>query len=466
MSEDHIYDECGVFGVYGNAEAARLVYLGLYALQHRGQEAAGIVSSDGVRQYRHHGMGLVGNVFDRPNLDRLEGHIAVGHVRYSTTGQSVSANCQPIAANYHGGSLALAHNGNLVNAFELRRELESNGAIFQTHMDTEILIHLIAQNRTKDLRDALLPSLKRMQGAYSMILMSEDVMIGIRDPHGLRPLVLGRVDGSWLLSSESCAFDILDGELIRELEPGEVIMINRDGLHSEKPFMTTKQHLCMFEYIYFSRPDSVVENQSVYENRKQLGRQLALERPIDGDVVIAVPDSSNVAALGYAQESGIPYEIGLIRSHYVGRTFIEPDQKIRHFGTKIKYNPVRYVLEGKRVIVVDDSIVRGTTSRKIVTMLRRAGAREIHFLSSSPPIKHSCFYGIDTPDPAELIAANMKPNEIAKAICADSVYYLSIEGLLKATGREANCCLACFSGEYKAGRPENFTKDIMEKARR
>lgn len=462
MADDHFHDECGVFGVYGHPEAANLTYLGLYALQHRGQETAGIIASDGKSHQRFHGMGRVADAFNREDLATLEGHIAVGHVRYSTTGSSVLANCQPIGANYHHGSLALAHNGNLTNSSELRHELESRGAIFQTYMDTEILIHLIAQSHSADLREALLTSLFRLHGAYSMILMNTNTLIGFRDPHGLRPLMLGKLNGAWLLASETCAFDILDAEFVRDIEPGEVVIIDGDGVRSEKPFASQGRHFCIFEYIYFSRPDSVIEGLSVYEARKRFGRELAREAPVEADLVVGVPDSSNVAALGYAEEAGIPYEIGLIRSHYVGRTFIEPDHKIRHFGAKIKYNPVRSVLEGKRVVVVDDSIVRGTTSGKIVQMLRRAGPKEIHFRVSSPPIKHSCFYGIDTPSTDELVAHNQTVDEIRDDIGADSLHYLSIEGLLRAAGDRDDYCLACFDGDYFAGYPASFSKDVLE----
>ncbi|MCX7049862.1 MAG: amidophosphoribosyltransferase [Candidatus Sumerlaeota bacterium] len=463
MSDEHFHDNCGIFGVFGNPEASNLVYLGLYGLQHRGQETAGIVSSDGQRHYQFHGMGRVANVFHRSNLDRLKGHVAVGHVRYSTTGSSAMANAQPIAVICQRGPLALAHNGNLTNAAELREALEARGAIFQTFMDTEILLHQVAQSTSLDMRDALITSLFKLQGSYSFLLMTRDALIAMRDPHGLRPLALGKKDGSWLVASESCAFDVLDGEFVRDVEPGEIVTITKDGLHSEKPFAALGRHFCIFEYIYFLRPDSFVDGMHVYEIRKELGRQLARECPTQADVVVAVPDSSNVAALGYAQESGIPYELGLIRSHYIGRTFIEPDRKIRHFGAKIKYNAVRSALTGKRVVIVDDSIVRGTTSGKIVRMLQRAGAKEVHFRVSSPPIIGSCFYGIDTPTTEELIASNNSVEEIRQNIGADSLYYLSIQGLLKATGRNDGFCLACFTGDYFAGRPNNFSKEILEK---
>lgn len=465
MPDRHFHDDCGVFGVWGHPEAANLAYLGLYALQHRGQETAGIVSSDFSRHYRHHSMGLVADAFRREHLDRLKGEMAVGHVRYSTTGTAILANCQPLVANYHGGSLALAHNGNLTNANELRSVLEARGAIFQTFMDTEILIHLIAQSHSRDLLEALITSLFRLQGAYSMIMMSDDALYAFRDPYGIRPLSLGKLNGAWLAASESVAFDILDGDFVRDVEPGEIVVIDKDGLRSEKPFAPHPKKFCIFEHIYFSRPDSFVEGQAVYSVRERLGRELAREAPVDADVVISVPDSSNVAAIGYAQEADLPYELGLIRSHYVGRTFIEPDHKIRHFGARIKYNPVRAVLDGKRVVVVDDSIVRGTTSEKIVQMLRRAGAKEIHFRASSPPIKYPCFYGIDTPSCEELVAHNMTVEEIGESIGVDSLHYLSVDGLMRAARRDDGFCLACFNADYFVGPPADFRKDVMETAR-
>ncbi|MBX7246885.1 MAG: amidophosphoribosyltransferase [Candidatus Sumerlaeaceae bacterium] len=463
------HEECGIVGVYNHPEAAKLAYLGLYALQHRGQESAGIVSSDGERLYSHKAAGLVADVFNEKNLATLQGDCAIGHVRYSTTGSSISANAQPILANYKGGTLSLAHNGNITNADELRAELEERGAIFQTTTDTEILVHMIAQAGARNFDEALFLSLMRLKGAYSLVVLRPDGLLALKDPRGFRPLCLGKLGDGYVVASESCAFDIMNAQYLRELTPGEVIAFRGGAARSSKPFPAADQSFCIFEYIYFSRPDSMALTRSVAELRTRLGAQLAEEQPADADIVIAVPDSSTSAAIGYSQQSGIPYAIGLVRSHYVGRTFIEPDQNIRDFGARVKYNPVRSVLQDKRVVVVDDSIVRGTTSRKIVNLLRSAGAREIHFRVSAPPWKNPCYFGIDTPEPSKLIGATARDNdEIRKFVGADTLGFISVEGLQKVMPKTQGYCMACFTGEYPDGqRPSGeFTKDILESGKR
>ncbi|MFQ5900974.1 MAG: amidophosphoribosyltransferase [Thermodesulfobacteriota bacterium] len=440
---------CGVFGVYGHPEAAKMTYLGLYALQHRGQESAGIVSSDGIQLRNHRGMGLVADLFNEEILKkRLKGLSAIGHVRYSTTGGSLLKNAQPFVVDYARGSIAIAHNGNLTNTQIIKDELEAKGSIFQSNMDTEIIVHLIARSKKKSLVDKIVDALKTVQGAYSLLLLTDDRMIAVRDPRGVRPLSIGNIKGACVLASETCAFDLVGAEGVREVEPGELILVDRNGVKSFKPFEEVPASPCVFEFIYFARPDSVMFGKSVHSIRKDMGRQLAKEEPVEADVVIPVPDSGVSAAMGYSEESGIPYETGLIRNHYVGRTFIEPRQSIRHFGVKIKLNPVRDVLEGKRVIVVDDSIVRGTTSRKIVTMLKKAGAREVHMRISAPATKFPCFYGIDTPTRQELVAATHSLKEINTYLGSDSLVYLSVDGLLKVVGMEENYCKACFTGDY------------------
>jgi amidophosphoribosyltransferase len=448
LIQDEFRDECGVCGVFGHPEASNLVYLGIHALQHRGQESAGIVSTDGAQLHAHRDMGLVADVFNAATLEKLPGFAAVGHVRYSTQGPSSLKNAQPFAVTYRGGAIALAHNGNLINAESLREELEDEGAIFQTTSDTEVIIHLMARTPGTELSDQLTTALGRVTGAYSLVVLSERSLIGVRDPMGFRPLVLGRFKGGYILASETCALDLIEAEYIREVEPGEMIVINRDGLQSLHPFPPTRQGRCIFEHVYFARPDSNLFGQRVYMVRKSLGRQLAREQPAAADVVIPVPDSGVPAAMGFAELSHIAYDLGLIRSHYVGRTFIEPSQSIRHFGVKLKLNTVPDVLSGKRVVVVDDSIVRGTTSRKIVKMIRAAGAREVHLRISSPPTQWPCYFGIDTPTRQELIAASHNIEEIAKYVTADSVGYLSLDGLRKAVGSEGTYCDACFSGQY------------------
>lgn len=447
-------EKCGVFGIYNHKEAANLTYLGLYALQHRGQESAGIVSYDNDYFHLEKGMGLVADIFNEDRLQALPGQTAIGHVRYSTTGDSLLKNAQPFVVDYARGSLALAHNGNLVNAQLLREKLEDGGSIFQSTMDTEIIAHLIALSPSEKFEDALVDALTNIQGAYSLLLLTPKKMVGVRDPNGFRPLILGKLDGSYILTSESCALDLIEAEYIRDIEPGEIVVIDDDGLRSVKPFSHTREAFCIFEFIYFARPDSNFKGENVAIVRHKLGRQLARETHVDADIVIPVPDSGVYAAMGYAAESGIPFERGLVRNHYVGRTFIEPRHSIRHFGVKIKLNPVRKLLDGKRVIVVDDSIVRGTTSRKIIKMIQAAGAKEVHMRISAPPSKFPCFYGIDTPTRKELIAATHCVEEISNFLTTDTLGYLSIEGMLKAIGNhEKGFCTACFSGNYPIKNP-------------
>lgn len=450
-------EECGVFGIYGHPEASNLTYLGLYALQHRGQESCGIVSSDGSGLYAHKRMGLVADVFGNQEVfKKLPGNAAIGHVRYSTTGASVEKNVQPIMVDYSRGSIAVAHNGNLVNAQILKAELEAYGSIFQTTMDTEIIIHLLAISHTNSLVDRIVDALKRIQGAYCLLFLTETRMIAVRDPNGFRPLCLGKLGDGWVVASESCALDLIEAEFVREIEPGEMVVCTKGGgIQSLFPFKKVEPTPCIFEFVYFARPDSYIFGKNVYLTRKELGRQLAREYPIDADVVIAVPDSGVPAAMGYAEEAGIPFELGLIRNHYVGRTFIEPAQSIRHFGVKIKLNPVREILEGKRVVIIDDSIVRGTTSRKIVKMVRNAGAKEVHLRISSPPTSYPCYYGIDTPNRKELISSSHTIEEICRYVTADSLGYLSEKGLLSSVGANStHYCKACFAGEYPVAFPK------------
>jgi len=455
-------EACGIMAVAGHPEAANLVYLGLYALQHRGQESAGIVSIDGGKIYSHTGDGCVSDVFTRETLSALPGHIAIGHVRYSTTGSETCKNAQPILVNYQGGRIAIAHNGNLTNARTLKEELESRGAIFQTTTDSELLLHLVAQSPSKNFEEALFSSLIRLKGSYSFALLHDAHLYLMRDPRGFRPLCMGKLDKAYIFASESCALDIIGCPLLRELKPGEIITIKDGVITQEKPFAPVEQSFCVFEYIYFCRPDSFVEGRSIYDIRERLGEQLAIEHPAEADVVIPVPDSSNPAALGYAKKSGIPFALGLIRSHYVGRTFIQPSQKIRDFEARVKYNAVKGILSGKRIVVVDDSIVRGTTSRQIVTMIRNAGAKEIHFRSSAPPWMHPCYFGIDTPSEEELIAGAHTIEQIRKFIGADSLGYTSLEGMLKVMPKTLGYCCACFDGKYPGEKPDGFRKDILE----
>jgi amidophosphoribosyltransferase len=450
---------CGIVGVYGHAEAANITYLGLHALQHRGQEAAGIVTSDGDHFHQWKETGLVGEVFSRGEIERLPGHLAIGHVRYSTAGDSSLRNAQPFAVEYAHGSIGVAHNGNLVNAAELRRRLEMDGSIFQTTSDSEVIIHLLARGRDPDIETRIVNALRQVEGAYSLVFLAESKLIAVRDPRGFRPLLLGRLKDSFVFASESCAFDLIEAEFIREVEPGEVVVVDAKGLRSFKPWSEESRRFCVFEHVYFARPDSLIDGRSVYRVRELLGRTLAKEHPVEADVVIPVPDSGTAAAIGYARQTGIPYDQGLIRSHYVGRTFIEPQQSIRHFGVKLKLNAVKDVLQGKRVVIVDDSIVRGTTARKIVKMVRGAGAREVHLRISSPPTTHPCFYGIDTPTRSELIASSHTPEEIARYVTCDSLGYLSRDGMMAAVAAAgpalpgkalpgASYCDACFSGHY------------------
>jgi amidophosphoribosyltransferase len=448
-------EECGIFGIFNHPEAANLTYLGLYALQHRGQESCGIVSSDGMQLHIHKSMGLVADVFGNQDIFRsLPGSAAIGHVRYSTTGSSVLKNVQPIMVDYSRGSIAVAHNGNIVNAQLIKDELEAWGSIFQTTMDTEIIIHLLATSKASSLLDRITEALARVEGAYCLLFLTETQMVAVRDPNGFRPLCLGKRGDSFVVASESCALDLIEAQFVREIEPGEVVIIDKDGVSSFFPFKKVKPTPCVFEFVYFARPDSRIFGKNVYMVRKELGRQLAREHRIEADIVIPVPDSGVPAALGYAQESGITFEFGLMRNHYIGRTFIEPQQAIRHFGVKIKLNPVRDIIQGKRVIVIDDSIVRGTTSRKIVKMIRSAGAAEVHTLISSPPTSFPCYYGIDTPTRKELISSSHTVEEIRKYITADSLGYLSEQGLLSAVGTEnTNYCRACFSGGYPVEFP-------------
>ncbi|MEW6096087.1 MAG: amidophosphoribosyltransferase [bacterium] len=462
MEEDKFKDECGIFGIYGHPKAARMTYLGIFALQHRGQESAGIVTSDGNTLIRHRGMGLVTDVFDNQRVREIEGKIAMGHVRYSTTGGTHIENAQPLTIISGRGQLAIGHNGNLVNTKYLRNKLEKEGAIFQTTSDSEVIVQLISHSKMSDLHEAISDALSNVKGAYSLLLMTPNELIGVRDPFGFRPLCIGRLERAYVLASETCALDMVGAKYIRDVEPGEMVIINRKGLKSyeavpsyqydlftEGKYMPEKEAQCIFEYIYFARPDSKIFGENVYKIRKELGRQLVREHPVDADVVIPIPDSGVSAAMGFAEESKIHYELGLIRNHYVGRTFIDPEQSIREVGVQIKLNPVREVIENKKVVVVDDSIVRGTTCQKIMKMIRNVGAKEIHLRISSPPIRFSCFYGIDTPSSKELIASNNSIEEIRNFMEVDTLGYLSIDGLLKPVEKHNKAfCLACFNGNY------------------
>lgn len=447
---------CGVFGIFEHPEAANLTYLGLHALQHRGQESAGVVSNDGGTLHGVRAMGQVRDIFSREVLHQLPGRTAIGHVRYTTSGGSIAKNIQPLWAQYRSGSVAVAHNGNLVNDQVLRDELEGEGAIFSSLSDTEVVLQLMARSRERGIVEQLAEALCRVQGAYSMVLTTEDKLIAVRDPHGFRPLVLGRTvpvgdqAGAWVVASETCAFDLIQAERVRDIEPGEILVIDAQGLHSSR-LPRAPRRSCVFEHVYFARPDSVIDEVSVYEARIAMGRQLAVDHPVDADFVIPVPDSGVVAALGYSHKSGIPFQMGLIRNHYVGRTFIEPSDSIRSFGVRLKLNAVPTLLDGKRLVVVDDSIVRGTTSRKIVRLLRAAGAKEVHVRISSPPVSGPCYYGIDTPTRAELVASRQSVREIAQLIEADTLGYLSAEGLRRAVRGEGGTqrfCDACFTNDY------------------
>jgi amidophosphoribosyltransferase len=456
MSFDKFKDECGVFGIFGHPEAANMTYLGLYALQHRGQESAGIAASDGEVVRLSRNMGYVADVFDAETLSGLPGSRAIGHVRYSTAGQSSVANAQPFLIDCAHGQMAICHNGNLVNATELRDALVRQGSIFQSSTDTEVILHLYARSRAATVEEAVVEAVSQVQGAFSLAMMTRDRMIAVRDPHGFRPLALGRLDDAYVVCSETCAMDLIGATYVRDIEPGEVLIVSAGGVRSIKPFAPAHVSQCVFEHVYFSRPDSYVFGRSVNEVRTNLGRILAREQFVPADVVVPVPDSGVCAAMGYADEARIPLRMGLIRNHYVGRTFIQPQSSIRHFGVKVKLNPVKSILDGKRVILVDDSIVRGTTSRKIVKMVRAAGATEVHMRISCPPTISPCFYGVDTPRRSELIAATHTLDEIRKYLDADSIGYLSLDGLLSAVGSEGGSyCTSCYTGHYPVSFPND-----------
>jgi amidophosphoribosyltransferase len=459
IEDDHFHDHCGVFGVFGNDEAAKLTYLGLYALQHRGQESAGLASTDGTNVHVHKAMGEVQEIFTPEVIARLPGAAAIGHTRYSTQGDTTLTNAQPVVIDCNKGKIALAHNGNLTNALEVRRRLEHRGSIFQTTSDTEVIVHLIARSTARNLSGAIADALSQVEGAYSLLLLTRDEIYAIRDPRGFRPLVLGRLDGAWVAGSETCAFDLIDAEYVREIEPGEMVRISRSGIESIR-FAPEKPHsYCIFEHVYFSRPDSVIFGRPVNQSREQLGRLLAREHPVQADIVTPVPDSGVPAAVGYAAEAGIPFRMGLIRNHYIGRTFIEPVQAIRDFGVKLKLNPVRRMLEGQRVVLVDDSIVRGTTSKKIVRLVREAGATEVHVRISCPPTISPCYYGVDTPRREELIAAQNSVEEIRRFLGADSLGYLSLESLRAAVDdQERKFCTSCYTGTYPTSYPTELVQ--------
>jgi amidophosphoribosyltransferase len=453
---DKFREECGVFGIFGHPEAANMTYLGLYALQHRGQESAGIAATDGTHVRVSREMGYVADAFDGETLSHLPGTAAIGHVRYSTAGESKLSNAQPILIDCNHGQIALCHNGNLVNARELRDDLVRQGSIFQSSSDTEVILHLYARSKAPSVEDAIVESVKQVQGAFSLALLTRDRLVAVRDPHGFRPLALGRLGDAVVVASETCAMDLIGATYVRDVEPGEVLVVSAQGMRSIRPFPPAPLAHCIFEHVYFARPDSYVFGTSVNEVRTNLGRNLAREQPVDADVIVPVPDSGVCAAVGYADESGVPLRMGLIRNHYVGRTFIQPQQSIRHFGVKVKLNPVRSILEGKRVVLVDDSIVRGTTSRKIVKMVRAAGAKEVHVRISCPPTISPCFYGVDTPSKSDLIAATHTLDEITKFLDADSVGYLSMEGLLSTVGSiRGSYCSSCYTGVY----PVEFPRD-------
>jgi amidophosphoribosyltransferase len=449
LNQDKFRDECGVFGIQGHPDAARLTYLGLYALQHRGQESCGIVSSNNEELRQERAMGYVADAFDQATLDRLTGASAIGHVRYSTAGDVSIREAQPFLVACQHGQIAVCHNGNLPFAREERRKLEREGAIFSSTSDTEVVLHGIARSRASSVREAIPEVLRNTEGAFSMLFLTPSELIAIRDPRGFRPLALGRLGDSWVVASETCAFDLIDAQYVRDVEPGEMLVIDENGLRSSHPLDRQTSSMCLFEHVYFARPDSLIYGQSVNESRHRMGARLAIEQPAEADIVVPVPDSGTVAAIGYSAESGTSFRFGLVRNHYVGRTFIEPKQSIRSFGVRIKLNPVRELIEGKRVVLIDDSIVRGTTSKKIVRMVREAGAKEIHLRISCPPTISPCYYGIDTPNKADLIAAQMSVEEIRKFIEADSLGYLSLDGMIEAIGISPNSsCVACWNEKY------------------
>ncbi|MDR0676329.1 MAG: amidophosphoribosyltransferase [Elusimicrobiota bacterium] len=448
LEHDKMQEECGVFGIFNHPEATHMTYLGLYALQHRGQESAGIAVSDRTRIKNYKKMGLVSDIFKERILNGLTGNIAIGHVRYSTSGSSIERNAQPFSVYYSKGPIAISHNGNIINAFELREQLEEKGAIFQTTLDSEIIIHLLAKNTKKNFIQSIIDSLNLLKGSYALLIMSRDNLIAARDPWGFRPLVLGKVGGKYVVSSETCAFDLINAEYIREIEPGELIMIDDNGVTSYYFNKNEAHRCCIFEYVYFARPDSIVFGKSVQSVRKELGIQLAKEAPVDADIVIPVPDSGIYAGFGYSDESKIPLEMGFVRNHYVGRTFIKPTQDDRSFGVRVKLNPVKEIIKNKRIILIDDSIVRATTTKMRIEALKNCGAKKIHLRIVSPPITDSCFFGIDTPDKEKLIASSHSVKEIEKILGVDSLAYISTEGLLNSVNNKHKYCLSCFDGKY------------------
>jgi amidophosphoribosyltransferase len=467
MEQNYPKHYCGVFGIFNHPKAAELTYFGLYALQHRGQESAGIVTCDGDTFRTHLGMGLVSQVFKADALEKLPGRMAIGHTRYSTTGSSELRNAQPLTMDCKRGQIAIAHNGNLTNAAQLRDQLESRGSIFQTTVDSEIILHLLAQPPENGDSTTLVSTVRRIEGAFSLVIMTENELIGVRDPHGFRPLSIGKVGDAWVLASETCAFDLIQAQFVRDVEPGEIVIINEKGLTSVKAFpKEQRKAFCIFEYVYFARPDSRIASRSVYAVRVAMGKQLAKEYPIEADIVVPVPDSGNCAALGYSLQSGIPFEMAFVRNHYVGRSFLQPSQLIRDFNVRVKLNLVEELVRGKRVIIIDDSIVRGTTSKTRVNSLKEAGAKEVHVLVSCPPHMHPCVYGIDFPDRTKLMAANHTLDEIRQYLNADSLGYLSLDGLVQATGQpKSSFCMACYDGDYPVQYDPLVDKHIMEHRR-
>lgn len=462
LRDDKPKEECGLFGIYApEQEVARLTYYGLYALQHRGQESAGIAVSDGRKIEVQKGMGLVSEIFSQDNLNSLQGKMAIGHVRYSTTGSSLLANAQPLVVHFQKGMMALAHNGNLTNAIEIRQELSCQGTVFQTTVDSEVILNMIARYRRHNLEDAIIKTMIDLQGGYALLIMAEDKIVGVRDPYGLRPLCIGSLGGRYCFASESCALDTIGAEFVRDVEPGEVVTIDEQGYHARHGMPKERSAFCSFEYIYFARPDSTLDNVNVWESRRQMGVELAKECPIDADVIIPVPDSGTPAAIGYAQTLGIPFEEGLLKNRYVGRTFIQPTQELREIAVRIKLNANSRVIRGRKIVMIDDSIVRGTTSSKLVELVKGCGAKEVHLLISSPPVCYSCYYGIDTAEREKLVANKMSIDEIRQFVGADTLHYLSEEGLKRALGNNS-VCLACFNGSYPTSVPQKFSKEDLE----